>query len=338
MNETLRYPYNLPWRLIAICVVGYGVLSGGAVYLAGDADPLTRYAMFLLSVVFAMLGLGLTARRYWFPRVLELTDEAIQYPHGFFRTKIARIPYADIIRLGEVRDGASDTLWLTTADHSWAIEDLRLPSNRAYREVRAHICSRASITLPEHKLQGARTQKTWVEAPEPLLLWHEPVEWPRYRAHLYRSMPLLPRIASECGFFALCAAIPITPWLLLRAFGIPTASVREYLALSGAVALLFTLVHWLLKLFPVGPSRISFRLRGITSDNGKQWFYWHYRELSGWAVTERPFEGRVLHFLLVNGRSGMGVFALPDKQTCDQAVQLLRDQQIPEDSGLRPML
>jgi len=56
-----------------------------------------------LSALFALLSVFMMIRRLVFPRVLELTEDTILFPHGFPRTRITRILYEEIISL---RDSA----------------------------------------------------------------------------------------------------------------------------------------------------------------------------------------------------------------------------------------
>ena len=63
---------------------------------------------------------------------------------------------------------------------------------------------------------------------------------------------------------------------------------------------------------------------------------WNYHDFSGWAVVKRQFEGRVLHILLLKGRTYVREFALPEIDTRDRLIQILHEKQIPQAPGLDP--
>ncbi|MGH9671485.1 MAG: hypothetical protein ACRD3A_15380 [Terriglobales bacterium] len=68
------------------------------------------------------------------------------------------------------------------------------------------------------------------------------------RAFAGREARLRPRLATELGFFALEAALPVvTLWQLSRMMGVPVAGMRDYLTFAGpaSVLLLFTLAAML---------------------------------------------------------------------------------------------
>ena len=172
--------------------------------------------------------------------------------------------------------------------------------------------------------------------PEPILRWVEPADWPRFRTHLVVSKPLSHRLAKALWFYVRCFGIILSPWLLLHLFQLPTISVTGFLWLAIPVALFFTSLYWLHATYPVHPTEISFRDNGITQFFGKQTWDINYAEFSGWAVVERQFEGRVLHILLVQGRTRVIVFALPESGTRDRLVQLLQDKKLQQLPDLKP--
>jgi hypothetical protein len=94
MKPTLRYNYNLPWKGV---IAGRCFYAGLSIYLARLAlggEGVVCIVLATLSVLFAGLGLALLARRIWFSRVLELSEETIRFPRGFLRTRINSHPYA----------------------------------------------------------------------------------------------------------------------------------------------------------------------------------------------------------------------------------------------------
>src|ERR1035438_5872005 len=99
MNLPFRYHYDLPWRGIVVGTLFYAGLSVLVAYLARDASGVIFGGGIALSAMFAVLALIMVTRRLIFPRVLELTEDAVLFPHGFPRTRVTQIPYADIIRM-----------------------------------------------------------------------------------------------------------------------------------------------------------------------------------------------------------------------------------------------
>jgi hypothetical protein len=331
MNPPRRFAFNLPWPAIAVGVVFYGALSGYIAHLARDCDGVIYILLVGFSAIFAVLALIMMTRRLVFPRVLELTDDAILFPHGFPRTRITRIPYADIIRMSDRGDGLS----VVAATGSFEITASYLPDTESYRAVKDFICSKTSIVTTRLSKSEPSDWRIW-GFPEPVLRWIEPVDWPRYRTHVVTSRPLLPRFAKALWFFIRCFGVILLPWLLLQLFQLPTISIAGFLWLVIPVALFFTSLHWLNATYPVHPTEISFRDKGITQFFGKQTWDLNYADFSGWAVVERQFEGRVLHILLLQGRSRVFEFALPDTTTRDRLEQLFHDKQIPPSPDLKP--
>ena len=147
---------------------------------------------------------------------------------------------------------------------------------------------------------------------------------------------MLPRVANALWFFVRCFGILLLPWLLLQLFQLPTVSIAGFLWLAIPVALFFTSLHWLNAAYPVHPTEISFRDKGITQFFGKQTLYLNYADFSGWAVVERQYEGRILHILLLKGRRRVAEFARPDATTRDRLARLFHEKQIPPSPNLRP--
>lgn len=323
MNSTLRYDYNLPWRGAVICAIFYAGLFILTAHLAKVAAGVVFLGLIALSGLFAVLALFMIARRFLFPRVLEVNDDVILFPHGFPKTRITRISYADIIWM---RGGGSEnypSFCMTTGRGSFEIGAARFTDIESYRTVKDFIYSKASVEMA-NKDEQAKIRAVF---PDPI---QEPAAWPRYRTHLVVSKPLLPRLAKAMWFFVRCLAIIFLPWMLLRLFQIPTVSIAEFLGLSVLVTLFFTLLHWLNATYPARTTRITVYPNGITQLSGKQTFNWNYRDFSGWAVVERQFEGRILHILMLKLPTYVVTFALPDAGTCDRFMQLLHSKKIPQ--------
>jgi len=335
MNLPRRYSYDVPWRGVVIGTLFYGGLSILMAHLARDVSGVIFGCEIALSVVFAVLAVIMMTRRLMFPRVLELTEDAVLFPHGFPRTRVARIPYTDIIRMRDGVRTSSASFCMVTARGSFEIGAVRFPDMESYDAVRDFICSKSSIVMTRIDKIEPADWRIW-GFPEPILSWVEPADWPRYRTHLVVSKPLLPRLAKALWFFARCVAIILFPWLLMHLLQLPTISVAEFLWLVIPVALFFTSLYWFSAIHPARATEISFRDRGITQLSGKQIRDLNYRDCSGWNMVERQFEERVLLVLLLQWRTYVIEVALPDTNTRNRLVQLFRDKQIPHSPDLKP--
>src|SRR5689334_5057711 len=99
MSPNRRYRFNLPWPTAIFGAAAFAGLSAYVVYLGREYAGAVFAGFIVLSAVPAICGVVLISRRLMFPRVLELTDDAILYPGGFLKTRIRPIPYADILRI-----------------------------------------------------------------------------------------------------------------------------------------------------------------------------------------------------------------------------------------------
>jgi len=292
-----------------------------------------------LSVISGILGVFVMTRRLLFPRVLELTDDAILYPRGFPKTRITSIPYADILRIQNHGEGDQTGLTVVTGRGGAAISASYFKHIESYRAVRDFICAKTSVVMPR---EDRREPLEWGDwriwgYPEPILRWNEPKEWPRYRTHLVRSKSQLPRLTRAFWFFTRCFAICFIPWLLLRLLDVPTAQAGLFLCLTILVSLFITLIYnWLLTIWPVHCTEISFRDSGVTQFFGKQTADWNYHRFSGWAIIERQFERQRIFILLLQGPSTIISFAIPDTDICDRLRFLLHDKSIPHAPDLKP--
>jgi hypothetical protein len=288
-----------------------------------------------LTAIFAALGIFMIVRRLAFPRGLEFTEDAILFPHGFPRTRLTRVLYVDIIRMGEWELASSLGFYMVTGRGRFEIMAGRFPEMANYKAVKEFIHSKTSIAMNQVG-KAEPMDWRWRGFPEPVLRWLEPPEWPRFRTHLSVSKPLLPRLFKAFWFFVRCLGVILPPWLLLQLLQIPTAGVAGFLGLVIPASLFFTLLHWLYTKYPVRGAEISFREKGVTKFFGKQTWDFNYGDFSGWALAERRFGNHVLHILLMKCRSRVIEFALPDEITRDQVALLLREKGIPHSSDLRP--
>jgi hypothetical protein len=334
-----RYDFNLPWPAVIIGVAFYAGLSAFMAFLARDFVGVIFVFLIMLSAIFGILGVIMMTRRSVFPHAIELTDDVILYPHGFPRTRITSIPYVDILRIENRGDGNQTGLTVVSGPGPFAISASYFAQAEDYRAVKDFICTRTSIVIPREEKPEPLKWGDWRIRgfPEPLLRWKEPEEWPRYRTHLAKSKPMLPRIVSALWFFARWFVVFLIPWLLLRLLGVPTAGTTPFLCLVILVALFFTWIfHWLTAIWPVHCTEISFRDNGITQFFGKQTADWNYHHFSGWAMIERQFEGQSILILLLKGRFGITSFAIPDIAIRDQLTRLLHDKSIPHAPDLKP--
>jgi membrane protein YdbS with pleckstrin-like domain len=171
MNLRRQYIYGPPWRGIVAFMLFFGALSAFMVHHAGHMSRRTRavynglipltsagatvYYWFIVSVdwlaaciavfVFA-LALLLFMRRLLKPRILELAENGIELPHGYFHAQIRTIPYLEIKLVQEKMYGKRAVLNIATAEQTFEIPSLLLPNLDCYRSVKDIICSRVSAS------------------------------------------------------------------------------------------------------------------------------------------------------------------------------------------------
>ncbi|HSY18894.1 MAG TPA: hypothetical protein VK815_11190 [Candidatus Acidoferrales bacterium] len=309
---------------------GYAGLSFFMAHLAAQTASVFFVIMSALSVMFGFFAFVVLTRRLVFPRTLELTEDAILYPHGFPRTRVTRIPYANIILM---RDGAVSpnmSFCVVTGAGDFEIMGIRFTDMESYRDAKDFIQARAAAKMasPEER------EKISAAFPEPIM---EPEDWPRYRRHLVISKPLLPRLGKALWFAIRCLGVFSIPWLLLQALLLPTISFTGFLGVCMPVTFFFTCLYWGYATHPVRVSRITMLGNGISVLSGLQTWNWSYRDFSSWAMIDREFEGRTLYIVLLERRPDYVVsFTLPDGITRERFVGIFRDKKIPESPGLKP--
>jgi hypothetical protein len=141
-----------------------------------------RYSMLGSGWAFAALGLVFVVRRIFFRRWLELTEEEVLFPRGFLRTRIERLRFSEIIRIGEGERFHQSSVYLHGTAVNLEIGESSLGGFDTYKVVRNFIFERAGIGGPA--LTAPRGVEWYEEFPKPLLRWTEPAEWPRYRTSL----------------------------------------------------------------------------------------------------------------------------------------------------------
>ena len=338
MEPIRRYAFTPPWSALIIGVVFFGALSGYLFHLASDFHGLISFLWIALSAIFAVLVVIIVIRRLVYPRVLELREDAVLLPHGVLRTRIAQIAYDDIMRMWENRRGNQTGIWLATSHRPFAITASHLPDSASYQAVKNFIVNHVSgAEIPDAK-RASSGGFDWEDLTKPKLRWVEPEAWSRYRKSLNVSKPLFSKLAGGLWCFSRCISIVMLPWLLLRAFQLPTISVAGYVGLSVSFALWVTWLRWFSLNHPVFVAEISFREKGISRFQGKQTADWKYQDFSGWCVIERSFEGSDLSILLLkqNGSGSVREFALPDNDTRVQTVKLLNEKNVPQTPDLMP--
>ena len=332
--NSLRYGFNLPWRGAVVGAVFYVGLSFVMAHLANAAIGVFSTCFIFLSGMFALLALFMIVRRAFFPRVLELTDDAILLPHGFPKTRITRISFADIIEMGGGGLTAHPSFWMATDKGTFEIGSARFKNIEQYHTVRKFICSKTSNPLAIDK-SGQSTGRT-VWSPNPILHWKEPEGYIRYRTHIAVSKPLWFRLAGAGWFFARCFGFIFLCWLVLNFSQLPALPDFGFLMLTGFVTLFFTSLHWLNATYPARVTEITVRENGITQLSGKQTRNLNYGDCRGWTVVEREFEGHIFQILLLQRPKYIFEVALPDISTRDSLIQIFNDKKIPHANDLKP--
>jgi Na+(H+)/acetate symporter ActP len=332
--NALLYGFNLPWRGAVIGAAFYAGLSFFMVHLAKEVVSIFSFFFISLSVMFGFLGIFMLVRRIIFPRILELTEDAILFPHGFPRTRVARISFADIIGMRSGHLTANPSFCMATAKGDFEIGAARFKNIENYQAVKNFICSRTSIQLPQNQPQPLTWKTVWF--PDPILYWRESEDYIRYRTHLAVSKSLRNRLAKAIWFFARCFGFIFLPWLILNFFQVPTMPIAGFLALSISVSTFFTLLHWLYTSHPARVTEIAVRKNGMMLLSGKQTWNLNFSDCLGWAIIERKFEDNIFHILLLQRLKYVFVAALPDVETRDQLIQIFNDKKIPQLSNLKP--
>src|SRR3954464_10225450 len=144
-----RYPFNLPWPAVIVGAVFFGGL--GAVMASGSSAQygLVRYSMLGLGWAFVALGLVFIVRRILFRRWLELTEEEILFPRSFLSTRMERLRFREIIRIGEGERFHRSSVWLHgAAGRNLEIGEASLGGFDTYKVVRNFIFKNAGVDSP----------------------------------------------------------------------------------------------------------------------------------------------------------------------------------------------
>jgi hypothetical protein len=151
MQLTQRFPYNPKWHNL---VLGLLLFGGGAffmAYMAGHPEEGLHSVPVLLgrsgaasfywvaaslSAALAALTLLLIARRFVIARFLELQQNELVLPRGWFNTRHIRIPYAQIERVWERKISGQSLLFVAAAGRRYKINSSLLPNDAIYSAIR----------------------------------------------------------------------------------------------------------------------------------------------------------------------------------------------------------
>jgi hypothetical protein len=152
MDLPHRYPCNPQLRII-----GFLLAAGGGI-LALVAFNAPSWICVPIGTFLMLGGLGLTVRRFALPRFLELGQDAMLLPTGLFRTRIAKIAYADIESTEEFKSARTASLKLRTKGHTFEIPSIMMADMADYVAVRDFLNS-----LPGPKEMAASRQNQPIE-------------------------------------------------------------------------------------------------------------------------------------------------------------------------------
>ena len=134
MDLLRRFTYGPQWRQIGI-MFALGVVILALISRRSFGFGIA-FSFFPLS--FAFLG---TVRRLFFPRFLELRQDALSISTGFFQARVAKILYADIQQTSEVKRGRMTTFYLRTKERTFEINSILLPNMAGYAAVKDFVNS-----------------------------------------------------------------------------------------------------------------------------------------------------------------------------------------------------
>ena len=142
MDLPRRFTYGPQWRQIVIMfALGAAILA-----LVGRKSFGFGLAFSFLPLSFALMG---TVRRLFLPRFLEVKQDALLLQTGFLRTKVKRIPYAEIEKTSEVKRGRMTVFYLRTKERTFEINSILLPNMASYVAIKNFI---TSCVTPKEKI------------------------------------------------------------------------------------------------------------------------------------------------------------------------------------------
>ncbi|MGB8369764.1 MAG: hypothetical protein ACLPYZ_07720 [Limisphaerales bacterium] len=132
MDLPRRFAYGPQWRQIVMIFT-----LGAAIFVfVGKVSFGFGLALGFLPLSFALMGMG---RRLFLPQFLELRQDTLLISTGFFQTRVAKIPYADIEQTSEVKRGRMTTFYLRTKERAFEITSILLPNMASFVAVRDFI-------------------------------------------------------------------------------------------------------------------------------------------------------------------------------------------------------
>jgi hypothetical protein len=100
-----------------------------------------------LCAIFAVLAFALMTRRFVVVQFLELQQDELVLPRGWFCTRHIRIPYALIERVWEVNASGQTWLFIAMADCKFRITASLLPNEATYAAVKGFLISRSKTSV-----------------------------------------------------------------------------------------------------------------------------------------------------------------------------------------------
>ncbi len=150
MQLPQRFPYNPPWRALAIGALVFGGGTFLAAFLADRPNafmpvyrllgPSSAMSLYRLAAgagaLITITVLVMLARRLFDNRSLTLDQEHLVVPRGLFRTEYIRIPYSEITRVQEVRIPGRTLLFVCTDSANCALNSSFFRDPESYSTVK----------------------------------------------------------------------------------------------------------------------------------------------------------------------------------------------------------
>jgi hypothetical protein len=135
MDLPRRYAYNPQWRIIL-----FGFAFGAVLVVVR-----IHWILLAVGTLSAAFASSLAVRRLVFPKFLEIEQDALLIPGGFFRTRRKKISYADIEGTWETIHGSTTaTLSLRVKGVTFEIPSIMLPDMASYTAIKDFINSRVT--------------------------------------------------------------------------------------------------------------------------------------------------------------------------------------------------
>jgi hypothetical protein len=147
INLPCKIPYNAKWITLVLAVVMFGgcawFFADKAIHndrgLILDLIPMDTggatiaYWVFAAaSAVFVVLAVATSIYRVTNPRLLELDEDGITIPGGFFKPEPSRILFSELIGLSEQKVSRQRFLYMTTKKRRYTLNAALLPDKETY--------------------------------------------------------------------------------------------------------------------------------------------------------------------------------------------------------------